>query len=109
MTLDAVPPPTVGLTSTLQIRGAPPLSQVTAYLAFAPAQVPILGSNAELLIDPGFAPFATVTTNVWGEADHLVGVPNLPSFAGLTVYLQAATVTSQGLVGSHALEVRICP
>ena len=109
MTLDAVPPPTVGLTSTLQIRGAPPLSQVTAYLAFAPAQVPILGSNAELLIDPGFAPFATVTTNVWGEADHLVGVPNLPSYVGLTVYLQAAAVTAQGLVGSHALEIRICP
>ncbi|MAG54974.1 MAG: hypothetical protein CMJ83_01655 [Planctomycetes bacterium] len=109
MTIDFVPDPTAGQTTTLQLRTAPPLTPVTVFAATAPASIPLAGSNAELLIDPTLTPFVTLGTNVWGEADLYLPLPNLPALAGVTFYFQAAAVTAAGLIGSTAVEVRICP
>ena len=109
MTLDVATIAQVGQTTTLQVRLAPSMSSVTVYSAPAPALIPLVGSTSELLIDLSLSPFVTLGTNIWGEADLNIGVPNLPSLAGATFYFQAATSTAMGLVGSTALEVRICP
>jgi hypothetical protein len=83
--------PSLGnLDFSIRLQAAAPLRPASLLLSGAGAAIPVAGACV-LLLDPlQSLPPLFATTNAAGRAQALLPVPNVPAFAGLTVFAQWA-------------------
>ncbi|MAG57839.1 MAG: hypothetical protein CMJ83_16265 [Planctomycetes bacterium] len=98
-----------GTSMTLTTIAGPPSVNHTVLLSTSPAEQPVTGSPASLLLGSPLE-FYVMPANVFGSTSMTFALPTVAGLAGQPIYLQAAATAINGsLVGSNGVIVTLCP